>query len=145
MALSPSLRRYRDSRAIHVATLKRWRAALRSTAGNPVITVLAHMAPVEVKRDAVESAVEKAREALALSRLRYVSELGTPTIDDVGKRVRVHPWHVREGMSATGVLVAVDPKHTGMCSATVELDTGHARLGTRWAFALSDLKLDVAA
>jgi hypothetical protein len=59
------LRRYRDSRAVHVATLKTWKAALRSTTGNPRFVVLAHLGESEVRRDAVEKAIRMARQALA--------------------------------------------------------------------------------
>jgi len=64
------LREYRDSRAIHVSTLKRWKAALRATHGNPIIEVLATMPAVEVRRENVERAVAMARQALADTRRR---------------------------------------------------------------------------
>jgi hypothetical protein len=68
-----ALRRYRDSRAIHVRSLKRWKAELRATDGNPMSVVLAHMPPQEIRRDAMLQAVQMARHALANTRARLAS------------------------------------------------------------------------
>ena len=68
-----ALRRYRDSRAVHVSCLKRWRAAMRATSGNPRMIVLAHLGEVEVARDAVDRAILAARTALLA--LRYPTAL----------------------------------------------------------------------
>lgn len=59
---------YRDARAIHISSLKRWRAALRTTSGNPHIEVFAGQVH-EVKREAVEAGIEAARKALAKVRM----------------------------------------------------------------------------
>lgn len=67
---SPALRCYRDSRAIHLASIKRWRADLASTAGNPRVLILANHPPFEVRRDAVEAGIAAARQALANARAR---------------------------------------------------------------------------
>lgn len=69
-AQGKALQRYRDGRAIHVATLKRWKAALRSTAGNPRLVVRVDLGETEVRRDAVEKAVRMARQALAGLRMQ---------------------------------------------------------------------------
>jgi len=62
------IKSYRSSRAIHVATLKRWRAGMAATEGNPIITVCAHLPAMEVRRANVAQAIGLARQALATLR-----------------------------------------------------------------------------
>lgn len=62
------VRQYRDSRAIHLACLRRWKAAMRATSGNPTLQVLASVPPCEVRRDAVAQGIDMARRELAVLR-----------------------------------------------------------------------------